>query len=341
MLEIQNMIKDASTVATVIILGTSCLISLFAYFKSRKATKTTIRHQIEIEKLQKESLYYQQTSLLYQELASQKNHFDISRHHQKTLIEVSDELRKIVKELTSVAGKAYQKIYEHFDNYDPPRFQKHLRHNFHDITEVVKDIYDPALDSDHGMGIISRLQFLTRLDEDFEDHKPQAPQSYWHRLIARFKKCQEPSSYQEELYRLPNFYENVAILLDAFSTKQSMEMYSAIYPYIDEFLTLHANSRDQLEKLEKRLKKALEENGNEPFDLLAVPNLGFAFLRKQKDISKFLHLRPVAHYEPDNNYQHHCIPNIIYAGSVLRIVRYPNLWGQWQPGYGDNMRSYS
>lgn len=341
MLEIQNITKDTSIVSTFIIPGVSCLIALLAYLKSRKAIKATIRHQNEIEKLQKESLHYQEVGLLFKEMESQKNHFDISRHHQKTLNEVTEELKIIVKDLTSVAGKAYQKIYDHFDYYDPPRFQKHLRHNFHDITEAVKDIYDPALDSEYGMGIINSLHFLTRLEEDFKDYKPKAPQSYWDRLLKAFKRCQRPSSYKDALYRLPRFYENIATLFFAFSTEQSMEMYSAIYPHIDEFLTLHANSCDQLRELEERLKKALRVNESEPFDLLAIPKLGFAFQRTQKDISKFLHLWPLALHKPDKNFRIHCISNIIYACSILRIVRYPHLWGQWQPGYGDNMRSYS
>lgn len=336
-----NIIKDTSVVSTFIIPGVSCLISLLAYLKSRRAIKATIRHQNEIEKLQKESLQYQEIALQYQKLESQKNYFEISRHHQKTLNEVTGELKIIVKDLISVAGKAYQKIYDHFDFYDPPGFEKHLRHNFHAITEAVKDIYDPALDSEYGMGIINSLQFLTRLEEDLKDYKSQAPQSYWDRIINTFKRCQRPSSYKEALYRHPMFCENVATLFDAFSIEQSMEMYSAIYPQINEFLTLHANSYDQLRELEERLERALKVNKSEPFDLLGIPKLGFAFQRTQKDISKFLHLWPLALHKPDDNFRIHCIPKVVYACSILRIVRYPDLWGQWQSGYGDNMRSYS
>ncbi|MBI9081434.1 MAG: hypothetical protein JEY79_17045 [Pseudodesulfovibrio sp.] len=331
--------KDIEIITTTLTC-VSILLSFLYYRVTRKATKDSNRFQKLSVKFQEMSLQYQTLALQYQELASQKNHFEMSKHHQQTLNEVTDEFSIVMKRLMSAASKAHNKIYNHFKVHGPITNGKGLHGSFLAINRLVKDLFDKQLDKQPGQYLIDQLGILTGLENDFEDY--EEPNSLWQKMKRFFVSNPEPTTTRELLCSNPLFCQNVNNLLKFFTEEQSRQLYSEVYPFINEYFEAHNEVEKKLYDLEKRLTKAQEENQREPFDIERIPNFGEAFKRTKADIIRMNHLCPKYIPTPGGSPPpFNCIANIIFAGTVLHIVSHPHLWGQSLPNWSLAWRPYT
>ena len=319
------------------------LISLFALVVSFLAFRNYSKFY-DLSARQKDmEIELQRLSLVYNGETAIKNRSDSLKHHIEAYNEVYDEFCHIVRRLEAVAAKTHSRIYEHLRSCYIEVGGREVRHIYLSVLEECKRLYDPSLANSNGTYLINQLREIRWADgEDFV-YPMDMKQSFIERIKSIFKQNDCPSHGPfQSLIHSPKFIENRAALDKAFPAREADELYSLVFPSVEEYIRIHAESLDELKNLEKRLVKSIKMNRSEEFSLEGLPKFIRSFDRLLRDIDKLSALTPNHTIPiPDDTRLGNALGCLIFAGSVVFFVSYIHLWGDTLPGYSFADRDYS